>query len=178
MLLRVCGCAACGQAADGDAPVTARSPEPDAVVQGNRVIHTFTVTNTGSSELTTSSLKLPKGFILIEGLSSSIAAGASDTFQVMMDTSSLGKKAGQISFKTNDIDERVFNFSVSGTVNPLLVSGNDGDNTFHAIEIAELFVGHGGSDTVSYAVASAGITASLLNPAGNTGFAKNDTSVT
>ena len=84
--------------------------------------HTFTVTNTGSGTLTTSGLTLPAGFSLVEGLSASIAAGASDTFTVQLDTAGAGFHSGQISFGDNDSDENPFNFSVTGFVSAVAVT--------------------------------------------------------
>jgi Domain of unknown function (DUF1906)/FG-GAP-like repeat len=91
---------------------------------GTAVQHTFTVRNDGGSTLTTSGLTLPSGFSLVEGLSSSIASGGSDTFTVQLDTTSTGTKSGQISFSNNDSDENPFNFSISGTVNAVQPPGN------------------------------------------------------
>jgi len=90
-----------------------------SVSQNSIVTRTFTVQNTGTAVLTTSGLTVSPGFTVTEGLSSSIAAGGSDTFTVRMDTASAGAKSGQISFNNNDSDEGVFNFAVSGTVNPI-----------------------------------------------------------
>ncbi len=83
---------------------------------GASVTHTFTVRNDGNATLTTSAPSLPTGFTLVEGLSSSIAAGGSDTFTVRLDTTSTGFKSGQISFADNDSDENPFNFAITGTV--------------------------------------------------------------
>src|SRR6266581_416736 len=55
---------------------------------GAGVTHTFTVRNDGNATLTTSAPSLPTGFTLVEGLSSSIAAGGSDTFTVRLHTTS------------------------------------------------------------------------------------------
>lgn len=77
---------------------------------------TFTVANTGNQVLTLGQPNVPNGFTLVEGLSGTIGAGASDTFTVRMSTSSLGTKSGTISFATNDADESTFNFNISGTV--------------------------------------------------------------
>jgi murein DD-endopeptidase MepM/ murein hydrolase activator NlpD len=77
---------------------------------------TFTVTNHGSAALSTSGLALPGGFSLVEGLSASIAAGASDTFTVRLDTAIVGLKQGTITFNTNDYDEGVMNFAIEGIV--------------------------------------------------------------
>jgi hypothetical protein len=102
---------------DGDTTpsVTDRTDFGTAAV-GDTVIHTFTVTNSGLAALTVSKLALPKGYILVEGLSSTIAPGASDTFQVQLGTKQAGLKAGTLTIKTNDIDETVFNFKLSGLV--------------------------------------------------------------
>ncbi|WP_428530655.1 choice-of-anchor D domain-containing protein [Pseudorhodoplanes sp.] len=100
------------------------------------VVRTFTVRNDGAATLTISSLTIPLGFSLAEGLSSTIASGSFDTFQVQLDTASGGTKSGDISFITNDDDENPFSFAVSGTVQApeITVFGNgpsiaDGDTT-------------------------------------------------
>jgi Ca2+-binding RTX toxin-like protein len=78
--------------------------------------HTFTVTNSGNAPLTLTGLKLPKGFILVEGLTGPIASGDSDTFTVRLDTTKPGTFSGPIAFTTNDPDEKAFKFQVTGTV--------------------------------------------------------------
>jgi Ca2+-binding RTX toxin-like protein len=104
--------------ADGDSdPGIADGTSFGAAVTGDVVIHTFTVTNSGDEALSTSKLKLPKGFSLVgQTLPASIAPGASATFQVQLDTRKVGNYGGDISFNTNDADEGVFNFRVSGSV--------------------------------------------------------------
>jgi Ca2+-binding RTX toxin-like protein len=104
--------------ADGDSdPGIADGTSFGAAVTGDVVIHTFTVTNSGDDALSTSKLKLPKGFSLVgQTLPASIAPGGSATFQVQLDTRKVGIFGGDISFKTNDADEGVFNFRVSGSV--------------------------------------------------------------
>lgn len=77
---------------------------------------TFTVTNAGSGNLNIASVTVPAGFTLVEGLSSTIAPGASDTFTVRLDTTSAGAKGGDITISSNDPDEDPFNFAISGTV--------------------------------------------------------------
>lgn len=77
---------------------------------------TFTVANLGDASLTLGSVTLPSGFTLVEPLSSTIAAGGSDTFTVRLDTASAGDKSGSLSFSTNDADEPVFDFPISGRV--------------------------------------------------------------
>jgi hypothetical protein len=77
---------------------------------------TFTVTNTGNSTLTLGSVALPKGYTLVNPLSSSLGAGKSDTFAVRVVTSSVGSRNGQIRFSNNDSNENPFVISVSGSV--------------------------------------------------------------
>lgn len=104
--------------ADGDTnPSATDGTSFGSVVLGASAIHTFTVTNGGSTALTTSGLKLPKGFVLIgQTLPASIAPGASASFQVKLDTTKVGAYTGIVTFKTNDADEGTFDFVVSGSV--------------------------------------------------------------
>lgn len=80
------------------------------------LLRKFTVKNTGPVTLTTKDLSVSQGFKIIEGLSSSITPGASDTFSVLLYSGLAGSKSGQISFTANDRDENPFNFAVSGNV--------------------------------------------------------------
>jgi Ca2+-binding RTX toxin-like protein len=145
-----------------------------SVAWGGSVVRTFTVTNSGTAALNISNLVPPTGFIVVEGLSSSIAAGATDTFQVGLDTSFTGARTGEITFTTNDASENPFNFVIKGSVTPEIVTGDNSDNTFVARAHAESFFGLGGTDTVSYQNGN-GVIASLLSATKNTGFAAGDT---
>ncbi|MGM0488578.1 MAG: choice-of-anchor D domain-containing protein [Planctomycetota bacterium] len=89
---------------------------------------TFTVRNDGTADLTLGQVDVPTDYILTEALSGNLAAGASDTFTVRLDTSSPGVKAGQISFSNNDGNENPFSFAVTGEVNerPTIGSLSDG----------------------------------------------------
>jgi GH25 family lysozyme M1 (1,4-beta-N-acetylmuramidase) len=81
---------------------------------------TFTVKNDGGLKLNLSSLSVPSGYSITEGLSASLLPGASDTFTIQMQTASTGTKSGNISFTTNDPNENPFNFPITGTVvNPV-----------------------------------------------------------
>jgi hypothetical protein len=120
--------------ADGDGtPGTADGT--DFGTSASPVDHTFTVTNTGTATLTLSGLTVPSGFGIVEGLSASLAPGASDTFTVRF--LATGNASGQVSFNNNDSDENPFNFSIAGTLATapeVAVSGNgqniaDGDST-------------------------------------------------
>ena len=77
---------------------------------------TFEVWNDGGGQLDLGAPSLPAGFTLTEPLASSIAAGASDTFTVRLDSAVAGTKSGSISFTTNDNDENPFDFPITGVV--------------------------------------------------------------
>src|SRR5262249_55540943 len=89
--------------ADGDTtPSTADGTDFGTGGAGSSpVSRTFTVRNDGASTLTLSNLTVPTGFSISEGLSASLAPGASDTFTVLLATSSIGTKSGNITFDNN-----------------------------------------------------------------------------
>lgn len=82
---------------------------------GVLVSHVFTLKNTGTGTLNTSGLTVPAGFIVTEGLKSTIAAGSFDTFTIKFDTSTTGTFSGDVSFTTNDTDENPYVFAIEGT---------------------------------------------------------------
>lgn len=124
---------------DGDTtPRVADGTDFGTAAQGGATIsRTFTVTNTGVGTLTLSGLVVPTGFTITEGLSSSLAAGASDTFTIRLETSSLGTKAGNVSFNNNSAGESPYTFRIAGIVSnaaDAAVEGNgfpivDGDSS-------------------------------------------------
>ncbi|HXG10803.1 MAG TPA: peptidoglycan DD-metalloendopeptidase family protein, partial [Gemmataceae bacterium] len=77
---------------------------------------TFAIDNHGFAPLTVSNLVLPPGFSLVGSFPSTILPGTGAGFTLRLDTSRAGAKFGQVRFTTNDADEAVFNFNVSGTV--------------------------------------------------------------
>jgi len=79
---------------------------------------TFTVRNDGGAPLTLGAVSVPAGFTLADGLAGSLAAGASDTFTVQLETGTVGTKGGELSFPNDDSDENPFNFSIAGNVLP------------------------------------------------------------
>jgi hypothetical protein len=106
---------------DGLPIFTPRSETFDfgAGVQGQPgPIHTFRVANEGGANLTTSSLVVPAGFKLIGSLASTITPGSFDTFQIQLDTTSVGTQFGHVTFTTSDSDEGSINFAIEGTVTP------------------------------------------------------------
>ncbi|WP_442482864.1 choice-of-anchor D domain-containing protein [Aeoliella sp. SH292] len=103
---------------DGDTtPRVADGTDFGTAAQGGATVsRTFTVTNTGAGTLTLSGLVVPTGFTLTEGLSSSLAPGATDTFTIRLETTTLGTKAGNVSFNNNSAGESPYTFRITGTV--------------------------------------------------------------
>ena len=89
-----------GDVASGDAPPTM----------------TFAIENHGGSDLTLGAPVLADGFSLVGVFPSTVAADASASFTVQLDTTTVGHKLGEIRFATNDADESSFDFPVEGTV--------------------------------------------------------------
>jgi len=77
---------------------------------------TFTVYNLGTGILELGDVSVPSGFAVTEQLADSLGPGVSDTFTVLLETRTPGRKQGQLSFSTNDSDENPFNFPISGEV--------------------------------------------------------------
>ena len=134
----------------------------------------------------TSGLTLPTGFTLVEGLSATIAAQSSDTFQATS-TTVAGTKSGQITFSTNDGDEiRYFNFSITGQVNvaaapEIVVLGNgtnigDGSETPSSTDLTDFgSVAQGGSSVLrTFTVTNAALTLTTSGLAPPTGFNSAD----
>ena len=148
--------------ADGDTtPGAGAGTDFGSVVQGGPApSRTFTVRNEGGSILTLGAVTVPAGFMLTEGLSASLAAGASDTFTVRLDSTVVGTKVGDISFSTNDSDENPFNFRITGTVSlsppvEITVLGkgvaiNDGDTTPSLIDNTDFGVTTVGGSAISH----------------------------
>ena len=108
-----------------------------ALFDGATIVRTFTVRNDGDQTLSLSGLSAPEGYTITNGLSSSLSPGGSDTFTIRLDTADAGVKSGQVSFVTNDVDESLYSFSITGSVEfgpEAVVLGNDreiadGDST-------------------------------------------------
>jgi murein DD-endopeptidase MepM/ murein hydrolase activator NlpD len=75
----------------------------------------FSVQNHGNGTLTLAGYTLPPGFSLVSA-PSSLAAGASGTITVRLDSAVVGTKFGTLRVTTNDPDIGVFDFNLAGTV--------------------------------------------------------------
>ncbi|MEH2421171.1 MAG: choice-of-anchor D domain-containing protein [Nostoc sp.] len=88
------------------------------ITVGNTLTKTFTIKNTGIAALNLSDLKLPNGFSLVGTLAASVAANASTTISVALNTTTPGTYGGSLSLNNNDSNESPFDFAISGTVKP------------------------------------------------------------
>lgn len=144
---------------------------------GTAISPVFTVRNDGTAALTLGAVTVPPGYTLTEGLSASLAPGASDTFTVQLDTATAGTKSGDISFATSDSDENPFNFRITGQVtgastSPPAERFTGGTDSFDLANKAILFT-PGGS---GYTIMARSITALPTDPTGGTELMLSDDS--
>ncbi|MEH1906383.1 choice-of-anchor D domain-containing protein [Nostoc sp.] len=104
------------------------------VTVGNTLTKTFTIQNTGTAALNLTNLKLPDGFSLVGTLPTSVAANASTTISVGLNTTTPGSYSGTLILNNNDSNESPFDFAISGTVKPKIqvINGTAGNDTFIA----------------------------------------------
>src|SRR5947209_12229027 len=80
------------------------------------VSKTFTVSNSGTADLTLGAITLPAGFSLVTGFgATTLTSGQTTTFAVRLDAAAAGSFAGSLSFVTNDLARNPFDFTVTGT---------------------------------------------------------------
>jgi Ca2+-binding RTX toxin-like protein len=102
------------------------------VFVGSTLTKTFTIKNTGTSALSLSTLKLPDGFSLVGTLPTSVAANASTTITVALNTTTPGTYSGTLILGNNDSNESPFDFGISGTVQTKtqVINGTTSKDTF------------------------------------------------
>src|SRR5262249_36005583 len=72
----------------------------------------FTVTNFGTAPMSLTAPTIPAGWTVTDPLVSSLAAGASDTLALKLDTSAPGYRYGFVSFGTNDPNAPTYSFAL------------------------------------------------------------------
>jgi hypothetical protein len=98
-------------------PLWAGGSDFDGVLLGSvGEARAFRITNVGEQELTLGDLLVPDGFRVALGLPATLAPGASASLVIEMDSSTLGSKAGDVRFLTNDPISPEVRFGVSGTI--------------------------------------------------------------
>lgn len=86
---------------------------------------TFTVVNRGLRTLTLGALEIPDGFLLKEGLSSTLRPGARDTFTIEMTMQQAGFKSGVVRLTSNDPNENAYEFTIQGEVLALILTATN-----------------------------------------------------
>src|SRR5574343_2782 len=89
-----------------------------SVLAGAPTTATFTITNTGTSNLTLTAPITVTGANFTLGSSfgtTTVAAGATTTFSVIFNSAAAGTFTGNVSFTTNDCDEGTYNFQLNAT---------------------------------------------------------------
>jgi hypothetical protein len=106
---------------DGDA-TPSTSDDTDfgrQLTTSGTVTKTFTIQNTGASNLTIGTITIGgthgSDFTVGTSPSANVAAGGSTTFTVIFNPSAAGLRSATISIVTNDADENPYNFSLQGT---------------------------------------------------------------
>lgn len=80
-------------------------------------IHTFTIHNQGTLPLRVDAIDVSAGFVLVASPPDEVLVpGATTTFQVEIDSSTLGTKTGTVRIDSNDPHRSLFTFSVQGVV--------------------------------------------------------------
>jgi hypothetical protein len=122
------------------------------------IVKTFTIQNTGTSNLTLSNPTISgthsADFSITANPSTPLAASGSTTFNVTFDPSAIGIRSANISFTNNDCNEATYDFAIQGT-------GTDGTPNADApsniavcnsyilpsLSVGNYFTGTGGSGT-------------------------------
>ena len=140
------------------------------VLAGTQV-RTFTITNSGTVDLTLGSISVggvnAADFTVSLQPSSPVAASGNTTFQVTFDPSAPGLRSATLSFTNNDSDEDPFNFSIQGTGTEVTVTPTAGLVTTEAGGTATFTVALAAPPTadVTIAVSSSDLTEGTVAPA-------------
>lgn len=88
------------------------------VTPGSTITKTFTVTNTGATNLIVQPVTVPAGFTVINNLTAgqTILSTMSATFEIGIDPAATGAISGTLQFNNTDIDEDPFDFTVEANV--------------------------------------------------------------
>jgi uncharacterized repeat protein (TIGR01451 family) len=103
-------------------PSTANGTDFGSIaVSGSPVVHTFTISNTGSADLNLSGtpiVALSSGthfVVSAQPVSSTIAPGGATAFEISFDPAAAGRFTDTVGIANNDADENPYTFVISGT---------------------------------------------------------------
>jgi RHS repeat-associated protein len=125
----------------------------DTTSLGTPVDKTFTIYNTGDGVLMLdpASLTYPAFVTLVTPFAETVAAGGNTDFTLRLGAAMAGNFSGTVSFASNDLDESVFDFAISGEVtggpanraptvaNPIADLTVDEDASSTTIALADVF---------------------------------------
>jgi hypothetical protein len=125
---------------------------------GTTVRKTFLIRNQGGADLVLDDqITLPSGFSLTSALgATTLAPGASTTFEVQLDSLALGTVGGQLSIGNNDADEAPYNFTLAGTVTGVQILDN-GDPGFSTVGEWTPYLFEGFEADIHYSAAGNGL---------------------
>ena len=129
---------------DGLAAVAFGELEPNA-----QVTRSFVISNRGNQPLVLSSLSLPSGFSSTF-VPITVAAGASTTLDIRFSSSLAGSFSGTARLSSNDVDEGIFEFNVSGMVAAQRQIIDDGDPTFALLTNNFAYYSQAGSQSLGF----------------------------
>jgi uncharacterized delta-60 repeat protein len=109
---------------------------------GLPVSRSFTISNTGVTPLTISSITAPAGFTVLAA-PTSVPGGGSGTFQLQLDATAPGVFSGSVVITNNDFNEGSFDFLVGGSVLATAVPAGMLDTTFAGT--GSVITGNGGA---------------------------------
>jgi len=123
---------------DGDAtPTTSDHTDFGNVCNGSNLVRTYTIQNTGTSDLTVSDIQTTgtdASFFLVGALSpaSLVTSGNSSSFTVTFSATSAGLKSAVVHITSNDCDEADYDFAIKATALDAVISGTvaSGDEAF------------------------------------------------
>ncbi|MGB4972710.1 MAG: gliding motility-associated C-terminal domain-containing protein, partial [Cyclobacteriaceae bacterium] len=87
-----------------------------SAVQGNNVVQTFAIENTGSSSLDISNINVSGTDFMVNNTLTSIAVGVTSTFTVTLSGSTAGNFNATVTIANNDADEGSFDFPITGMI--------------------------------------------------------------
>jgi len=114
---------------------------------GVPVNKTLIISNTGSGTLFLEGLQLPTGFSVVGSFPSSVAPGSQTPLTLALKATNSGQFGGEVFFTTNDQDESVFSFFITGSVTRV-INGNALANTILGDKADEIINGGDGNDLI------------------------------
>ncbi|MBX7187282.1 MAG: choice-of-anchor D domain-containing protein [Vicinamibacteria bacterium] len=142
-----------------------------ALAPGGSVAHTFTIANSGVTNLTLGSVSVvgaaPGDFHVTAQPAAAVPAGGSTTFEVTFAPTASGTRSAALSFATNDVDENPFNFAIQGSgvpvtvVCPTITLPSSLPNGVIGAAYAGRFTAGGGTGPYSYSLSSGSLPGGL-----------------